>query len=309
MPSDYNPPVGVPQTLAVGLRRVTAPNASPMTFRGTNTYMLGHDEITVIDPGPQDLAHMRTILDSLESGQRITRIVVTHAHLDHSALAKTLSQATGAPIFGFGNATSGRSEVMNTLAKTGYAGGGEGLDYDFAPDQELCDGETLHGSDHALKVWHTPGHLGNHVCLEWNDWCFTGDHIMGWATSLVSPPDGDLTDFMSSCYRLRERNWSRFFPGHGDVVLAPRDRLDDIITHRLSREAEILACLESGPLTTAEITQAVYSQTPVELHAAAQRNVLAHLIDLEHKSLVASLGGIGPVSRFVLSYKQADKFQ
>lgn len=275
------------ELLEPGVRRIVAPNPSPMTFRGTNTYLLGTSEIAVIDPGPLDGDHLAALLGALTPGQRITHIVVSHAHLDHSPLATALQNACGAPIYGFGPAEKGRSPVMQRLAAGGLMGGGEGIDTAFSPDHELEDGAVLRGPDWQLRALHTPGHIGNHICLAWGDICFTADHVMGWASSLVSPPDGDLTDFMTSCRRLQRTGWRRFYPGHGDPVDDPRERLDWLIAHRKTRERAILEALEAGPADALTLARAIYGDTPTGLMAAASRNVLAHLIDLIGKNKVA----------------------
>jgi len=282
----------MPEQLAPGLLRIVAPNPSPMTYRGTNTYVLGDTDVAVIDPGPISAPHLDAILATCTGHRRITHIIVTHSHLDHSPLARPLAQATGAPVLAFGDATAGRSTVMAQLATSGLKDGGEGIDTDFAPDQTLADGQEIAASDWRLRVIHTPGHLGNHICLGWNEACFTADHVMGWASSLVSPPDGDLTDFMASCARLAAHPWRVFYPGHGAPIDSPQDRLNWLIGHRRAREAAILTALASGPQTAAGIAQTVYADTPPALLPAATRNVLAHLIDLMGKSRVTPRGAL-----------------
>lgn len=289
-PDDFDPPIGTPEELAPGLRRIVAPNPSPMTYRGTNTYLLGQRDIAVIDPGPDDATHLQAILAALRPGQHVSHIIVTHTHLDHSPLSRALQDATDAPILGFGNAIAGRSAVMAELAKAGDIGGGEGVDHAFQPDQTLSDGTEIRGSDWTLTALHTPGHIGNHICLAWGDACFTADHVMGWASSLVSPPDGDLSDFMSSCEKLQTRDWSTFYPGHGDVVSDPAARLDWLVMHRRARESAILQALSDGPATAKALAARIYTETPPALLGAATRNVLAHLIDLTGKSRAAPQG-------------------
>ncbi len=297
-PDDFNPLHGQVAVLAPGLRRILAPNPSPMTYRGTNTYLLGDEDIAVIDPGPLSDAHLQAIVDALDPGQRISHIFVTHTHLDHSPLAAPLASRTGAPILAFGGPQAGRSEIMTELAQNGLAGGGEGIDADFRPDIELEDGERVAAEGWQLEVIHTPGHLGNHIALAWGDICFTADHVMGWASSLVSPPDGDLTDFMAACRRLRAREWSVFHPGHGAPIANPAKRLDWLIDHRLQREAQILDALGSGPATAQQLAQRIYTETPAALLPAAERNVFAHLVDLTGRSRVAPLGDLSVASRF-----------
>lgn len=302
MTAEETPPVpGRAEMLEPGLRRILASNPSPMTFRGTNTYLLGLREIAVIDPGPDDPAHLEAILAGLPANARVSHILVTHAHLDHAPLARPLSQATGAPVLAFGDATAGRSAVMTRLAETGLAGGGEGIDRGFTPDIRLADGETVESADWQLTALHTPGHMGNHICLAWGDALFSGDHVMGWASSLVSPPDGDLTDFMASCRRLAAQPWRRFYPGHGAPVDAPATRLDRLITHRLAREAEILAALAPGPLTAAALAAQIYTEVPPALLPAAGRNVFAHLVDLAQRGRVTPVSTLSFDGAFALA--------
>lgn len=284
---DFNPPTGTAITLAPSLRRIVAPNPSPMTYRGTNTYLLGTRGIAVIDPGPDIPDHLEAIMEALEPGQTISHIIVTHSHIDHSPLARPLAARCGAPILAFGGSVAGRSAVMKTLALSGMAGGGEGIDTDFTPDETVGDGDRVKGDGWELEVIHTPGHLGNHIALAWNDACFTADHVMGWATSLVSPPDGDLTDFMASCRRLRSREWSVFHPGHGAPIEKPQDRLDWLIHHRLGREAEILSFLSEHPATASDLAARIYTEVPPALLPAAERNVFAHLVDLTVRKIVS----------------------
>ncbi|MCA0872399.1 MBL fold metallo-hydrolase [Seohaeicola saemankumensis] len=289
-PDDFDPPHGTAIEIEPGLRRVLAPNPSPMTYRGTNTYLLGTRDLAVIDPGPAIPAHLDAILAAVMPGQRISHIVVTHTHMDHSPLAAELSARCGAPVLAFGGPETGRSAVMSDLARAGLAGGGEGIDQSFRPDQTVADGEVIQGDDWTLEVIHTPGHLGNHIALGWGDACFTADHVMGWASSLVSPPDGDLTDFMASCRRLQTRNWRVFHPGHGAPVTTPAERLEWLIGHRLSREAAILAALADGPQTARALAERIYTETPAALLGAAERNVFAHLVDLTSQNRAHSQG-------------------
>lgn len=297
-PDDFNPPAGIAEDLSPGLRRILAPNPSPMTYRGTNTYLVGTTGLAVIDPGPPDDEHLHAILGAVEPGQKITHVIVTHTHVDHSPLARPLARATGAPVLAFGDATAGRSNAMQALANSGMAGGGEGIDTRFQPDQTVVDGEKIEGDGWALEVIHTPGHLGNHIALGWEDACFTADHVMGWASSLVSPPDGDLTDFMASCETLRARDWRVFHPGHGAPVDDPAGRLDWLITHRRGREASILKTLAAGPSDAATLARRIYTETPPALLPAAERNVFAHLVDLLGKNQVAADGALHPNAVF-----------
>ena len=299
-PDDFDPVIGVAETLEPGVRRIVAPNPSPMTYRGTNTYLLGTVGVAVIDPGPESEAHLEAILAAVQPGQQITHIIVTHSHLDHSPLARPLAARCGAPVLAFGGSDAGRSEVMQTLAARGLMGGGEGIDEGFTPDQILADGALVEGDGWVLEALHTPGHIGNHLCLAWGDACFCADHVMGWASSLVSPPDGDLTDFMASCARLQQRDWRVFYPGHGGAIDDPAGRLEWLVSHRLVREAAILEALAQGPRDAVTLAQLIYTETPPALLGAATRNVLAHLVDLTGKSQVAPDGPLQADATFKL---------
>ncbi len=301
----FQPVPGVAEPLAPGLRRIVAPNPSPMTFRGTNTYLLGtgipgKGALAVIDPGPDDDGHLQAILDAVGPSQSISHILVTHAHVDHSPLAGPLSEATGAPVLAFGTAEAGRSDVMTALAAQGLAGGGEGVDTGFAPDITLRDGEEIAGDGWSLTALHTPGHMGNHLSFAWGDTLFCGDLVMGWASSLVSPPDGDLTDFMASCRRLLAMPWRVFHPGHGAPIADPATRLDWLIDHRAAREAQVIAALAAGPATARALAARVYTDTPPALLPAAARNVFAHLVDLYGKKRVAPEGPLSADTAFAL---------
>jgi glyoxylase-like metal-dependent hydrolase (beta-lactamase superfamily II) len=282
------------------IRSLLAPNPSPLTGKGTNTWVLGATDLVVIDPGPDDPAHLDAILASVGPGQRVSHIVVTHAHLDHSALAPRLSARTRAPVHAFGTATDGRSALMAKLAP-GLPDHGEGLDRSFAPDERLSDGQTLSGPDWSLHAIHTPGHLGGHLCLALGETLFSGDHVMGWSTSIVSPPDGDMGAYMASLHRLAGTRWSRFLPGHGDPITAPDERLHELITHRLAREAQILLALAEGPSRIPALTARVYREIPRHLLPAAERNVLAHLIDLASRNRASADPALHPDATFSLT--------
>lgn len=293
MPLPFPPQPGAVFALGSDLRLVLAPNASPMTESGTNTWLLGRGAVTVIDPGPADPRHLAALLAALDPGEEVVQIVVTHAHLDHSPLARPLAQATGAPVLAFGDARAGRSARMAALAAD--VGGGEGVDSAFRPDRELRDGDTVMAGGRALTALHSPGHFGNHLCLEWGDAVFTGDHIMGWAPSLVSPPDGDLTDFMTSLNRIEALGARRYLPGHGAPIDDGPARCRALRAHRLGREAAILAAISGGAGSIEAVVRRVYADVAPAMWPMAARNVLAHVIDLEARGLIS--GGPGQVLR------------
>lgn len=276
-----------------GVRRVLAPNPSPMTERGTNTWVIGTGAVAVIDPGPDDPRHLAALMAEIGDA-RVEAIFVTHSHLDHSGLARALARATGAPVLGFGPSGAGRSAAMARLAAAGLAGGGEGVDAGFVPDAVLADGAVWRGAAGEVVALHTPGHMGNHVCLVWEGVAFSGDHVMGWASSLVSPPEGDLGDYMASLDRLGSVGAARLMPGHGAVVEDPAARIVALAAHRRAREAEILAVLAEGPATVEVIVAGVYRDVAPALHGAAGRNVLAHLVDLAGRNVVGAAPTPGP---------------
>ena len=280
------PKYGQAEFLSDNIRRILAPNPSPMTFQGTNTYILGTDAVAVIDPGPDLDDHLNAILTATENGLQITHILVTHAHTDHSPLAARLSAITGAKIYAFGRAKDGQSDFMRQVEENGYTGGGEGIDHDFIPDVFLADGDQIVGKDWTVTALHTPGHMANHLCFAVGNALFSGDHVMEWATSMVSPPDGDLGDFMTSCARLGRQNWSIFYSGHGDCVRSPNERISWLVAHRRQREAEILTALAQGPNSARKLAEMIYTEIDQTLIPAATRNVFAHLLDLANKHMI-----------------------
>lgn len=277
---------------AARIRLVRAMNPSALTGTGTNTWLVGEGEVTLIDPGPALADHMAAIFAALDAGERIARILVTHAHLDHSALSRPLAEATGAPVLAFGRADDGRSATMQDLLAAGFTGGGEGADTAFTPDMTIKDGDTLDlsGQATAIEVIHSPGHMGGHLAFAVGDVLFSGDHVMGWSSTLVSPPDGDMAAYMDSLSRLSARRWSRFLPGHGPAVEDPASRLAELTAHRRQREAQILSALHITPDHATGLAARIYTDTPAALLGAASRNVLSHLIDLSSRNQIAAEG-------------------
>lgn len=295
------PQTGIVEQLEPFVRRILAPNASPMTYWGTNTYIVGENQLAVIDPGPDEITHLEAILAAVGNGQQISHIIVTHAHVDHSTGAKHLSKLTGAPVYAYGPAERGQSELMKRLLAEGLENGGEGIDSAFSPDFQLEDGGQIVGDTWTLDVIWTPGHISNHICLALNDAAFSGDHVMEWATSIVSPPDGDVGAFLDSCEKLRLRDDRIYYPGHGLPVLEPAKRCQWLIDHRRQRESQILAVLTDGPQTPMQIVKKIYTDIPDALYVAAERNVFAHLIDLTERKSVTSQGPINSGATYRLS--------
>ena len=278
---------------------ILAPNPSPMTFKGTNTYIINNGELAIIDPGPLDEEHFNNILD-VTAGRPVKYIFLTHSHVDHSPLAKKLSVELNTPIYGYGASDAGLSSTMLSLIDSGYESGSEGIDYEFNPDNLIENDENFKLNDNVISAIHTPGHMGNHVCFLYDKVLFSGDHVMGWATSMVSPPYGDLTQFMASCRLLQTKEFDIFLPGHGAPVTNPSERLNFILNHRLERERQIKETIKNTTLTSLEITEIVYTDIDNSLIPAATRNVFAHLIDLNERGLVDFLGKISEKSKVCL---------
>lgn len=276
-----------------GVRRLLAPNPSPLTGPGTNTYLVGRGEVVVIDPGPDEPAHEAAIVAAVDD-ERVAAILVTHAHLDHSALAPALSRRLGAPVLAFGEAAAGRDPAFEGLT----VGGGEGVDAAFAPDRRLADGEVLRAGGVALTALHTPGHFGNHLAFAMGDVVLTGDLVMGWATTLISPPDGSIAAFRASCAKMRALGARLLLPAHGEAVTDPAARIDHLLAHRREREHQIVEALAAGPSDAAGLVPRIYADVPRALWPAAQRNVLAHLLDLHARGEARALGPPGPGTRF-----------
>lgn len=289
-----------------GLRRVLAPNPSAMTHKGTNSYIVGKGEVAVIDPGPDDDGHLAALLAALGPGERVSHIFVTHAHLDHSALAPRLARATGAPVLALGAADAARSPLMTDLAARGRYTGTEGTDLTFQPDIHLADGAQIEGDGWRITALHTPGHLSNHLCLMWNGGAFSGDHVMGWSTSIVAPPDGDMGAYMRALDRLAGSGPSRLWPGHGAPIADPGGRIADLVAHRHARAAAIRAALRDGPMDASSLAARIYSDIPARLLPAAALNVFAHLIEMLEKNEAAPLSELAFASPFALSDRTED---
>jgi glyoxylase-like metal-dependent hydrolase (beta-lactamase superfamily II) len=274
---------GTVMQLAPGIRRVIANNPGPFTFHGTGTYILGTGKVAVIDPGPDDEAHIDAILAALP-GEDVSHILVTHTHMDHSPGCRPLQAKTSAPTYAYGPHGAGKMEQGVQVE--------EGGDMDFEPDHLVTHGDIIRGEDWTVECVYTPGHTSNHLCfaLQEQKALFTGDHVMGWSTSIISPPDGDMADYMQSLELLLERDDEIYWPTHGPSIIDPKTHVRAYIDHRLEREQQILACIDQGTYQIREMVPLMYRDTPEFMYPAAARSVLAAMENLVRKEQVVVQG-------------------
>lgn len=259
------------------IRRVVANNPSAFTFKGTGTYLIGHGKVAIVDPGPDDPAHVESVLNAVR-GETVTHILVTHTHLDHVPASAAIARATGARTYAFG---------PHPRPPKGAAPDQAG-DHDFQPDIRLADGDVVQGDGWNVEAVHTPGHISNHLCfaLREDRALLSGDHVMGWSTAVISPPDGDMADYFASLRKLLPRDETLYIPTHGAEIREPVPFVRAYIAHRLAREAQILERLKDGPQTIPQMVAKNYASTPTHLHKAAGRSMLAHLVQLEREGRV-----------------------
>jgi len=275
------------------IRRVIANNPGPFTFHGTGTYIVGAGEVAVIDPGPMLNEHLEALKAAI-AGETVKAVLVTHDHADHAPLAASFAKHVGAPILG------GEPHPDRQAPPQGVE---EGVDRSYSPDRVLTDGERIQGPDWTLRALATPGHTSNHVCfaLEEERALFTGDHVMGWSTTVITPPDGDMTQYYASLGKVMAGEFKTLWPTHGPPVTDPEPFLKAYLNHRLRREEAILAVLSRGPSTIGALVGEVYVGLDPRLKAAAASSVLAHLLHLVRKGEVVSAGRPGLESEFALT--------
>ena len=285
---------GHPEPMAPSVVRIVAPNPSPFTFRGTNTYVVGTTGLAVIDPGPEDETHRAAIL-AAAAGRPITHIVITHAHRDHSDGAPALAASTGAPILAFGRG----SEQTRTEAAH-MPSGKEFIDHAFAPDMRIAHGDEIEGADWALEVLHSPGHAPDHLCLglKGQRLVFSGDHVMAWNTTVIAPPEGRMSDYIGSLELLLKRRDRLYLPGHGGRLEKPLRTVKAYLVHRQWREQAILAAIRAGAASIPEVVAIVYSTIDKRLIKAAELSVLAHVEYLADRRLVTCDGPLSLDQRF-----------
>lgn len=285
---------GVPDRLSPRVMRVIADNPGPFTFTGTGVYIIGGgDTVAVIDPGPINDAH-QSALDQALDGKRVSHVLLTHHHSDHSPLAGKLARKYGCKVYG---------RSVETLTQDAEIQLDAGNDSTFNPDVEIADGDKFSGPDWTLTALHMPGHTSNHICfaLEEEQALFSGDHIMGWATSVVIPPDGHMGDYLNSLRRVLDLNFDIIYPTHGAPIDDVRPFVEAYIDHRLEREAQIIGALQSGTTEIGAIVRSLYQHVDPRLHPAAAMSVLSHLIHLRETGLVTGNQPDGLKTQYALS--------
>jgi glyoxylase-like metal-dependent hydrolase (beta-lactamase superfamily II) len=287
---------GVIDHVAPGVRRILVDNPGPFTFKGTLSYIIGRGRVAIIDPGPVDARHTAVLIDAVR-GETVTHIIITHTHRDHSPGAAPLKEMTGALTVGEGPHRSSRPLFIGETARLDAGG-----DTDFVPDHRVADGDAIVGDGWALEAIATPGHTANHMAfaLRGTDILFSGDHVMGWSTSIVAPPDGSMRDYMASLDRLAARPETVYLPGHGDVIPNAPDFVARYIAHRRGREASILHRLGKGESDIAGLVRAIYIGLDPRLSGAAALSTLAHLEDLTARGLVVTDGTPSIAGRYRL---------
>lgn len=263
------------EPLEPGLARVLAHNPSAFTYYGTQTYLLGEDKVAVVDPGPDLPEHVAALVEAI-GGRRVVAIMCTHTHRDHSPASRPLAERTGAPIIGCAPLAL---EDVGPRADAAFDG-------DYRPDRVLRDGETLEVDGHPVTAVATPGHTSNHLCFAYRGALLTGDHVMGWSTTVVVPPDGDMAAYMASLDKLRQREERTYYPAHGPAVTNPHQYVRHLIGHRMQREKQILRLVGEQSRDIPDIVANAYPGLDPRLVVAAGGSVLAHLVDLERRGLV-----------------------
>ena len=290
---DFDFQVDISETVSPLIRRVIASNPGPFTFTGTGTFIVGRGEVAVIDPGPPLAAHLAAILAAV-AGERVSHILVTHHHADHSPLARDLQAATGAPIDG-GAMAEGAQPAGETPLDAEY-------DLSFRPDIGLCDGGMVAGPGWTLEAIPTPGHTSNHLCygLAQENALFSGDHIMGWSTTVIAPPDGDMGDYLQSLRTIRDRGFETLWPTHGPPIRAVRPFIDAYLAHRQARLDQLLEALASGPARIADLVPRLYADVDSRLWPAAARSMFAAVLYLAQEGQITTSGSPGPESVYRL---------
>ncbi len=300
--TEFDPHYGEPVEVSSLLRRVVCNNPSKFTFHGTGTYLIGHGDVAVVDPGPREPTHVEALLKALD-GETVRHILITHTHGDHSPAAAALADATGAPVLGFGphpaqaadegdlddDDDDDDDEDDGAISDDPDFAEKHRPDIDFQPDTALSHGDVVEGPGYTVEALHTPGHISNHLCFAVREEkiLLSGDHVMGWSTTIIPPPDGDIAAYLGSLELLLGRNDRRLYPTHGAPIDDPRPYVEALLAHRLAREAAILGQLSEGPKSATEIVAVLYADVPKILHKPAARSVVAHLRKLHDDHMIA----------------------
>lgn len=282
---------GIADNLSPLVRRVIANNPGPFTYTGTGTYVIGTGKVAVIDPGPADTTHIEAILAAVE-GETISHILVTHTHIDHSPGCRLLQKKCDAQTWAYGSHGLGKPRNDAEF----------GADYDFKPDVIVTDGQTIEGADWSLRCVHTPGHAANHLSfwLKQENALFCGDAVMGWSTTIVSPPDGNMKDYMDTLALLKARDDKIFYPTHGSPVTNPQEYLKALYQHRVEREEQALACIARGVDTIADMVPIIYSELDTAMHPAAAMSLFATVECLALQGRLTA-DSITPTARYKIS--------
>ena len=285
---------GVLAQLSPLVQRVTANNPGPFTYTGTGVFIIGEKNVCVIDPGPTTADHIAAIDTALE-GRSVSHVLVTHHHVDHSPLAKPLAAKHGCKVYGFG--------LQPVPPQDGEVRLEAGDDLTFKPDIEIRNGHVVRGEGWTFEAIHTPGHTSNHLCyaLQEENTLFSGDHIMGWSTSVVSPPDGHMGDYLTSLKTVLDRDFDIIRPTHGPAITEVRPFVQAYIDHRLARETQILGALQSGLSAIGDIVALLYKDVDKRLHPAAAHSVLSHMIHLRETGRVTAEGADGLRQSYALA--------
>lgn len=288
---EFEPHYGTAVEIASGVRRIVANNPGPMTFKGTGTFIIGDKQLAVIDPGPDDDAHLDALIKAIGSAT-LTHILITHTHLDHSPLAARLKEITGAETYGVGPHGLRKAGPSSSVKSLGLEGSG---DMDFVPDNVIGHGDIIEGAGFNFECVFTPGHSANHMAFAYDRHkaMFVGDLVMGWATSVVAPPDGNMAEYMASLRMVRGRDDKIYWPTHGAPIEAPERVVKGYITHRKMRENAILKTLASGPHEIKDVVHKIYKGLNPKLHGAAGMSVLAHMEHLHVQDKIEFDGKLG----------------
>ncbi len=298
---DFEPCYGEMVAVSPLLRRIVCNNPSIFTFAGTGTYVIGHGDVAVVDPGPNDETHVETLLRNL-GGETIRAILITHTHGDHSPAAGALHDLSGAPLLGYGphpqDAVSEEADVIaeaadmiGESAETLASIHAEYADTNFKPDTQLAHGDIVEGPGWTVQALHTPGHISNHLCfaLAEEQAVLTGDHVMGWSSTVIPPPDGDIAQYLQSLRLLLDRQDEMYYPTHGGPIHKPRTYAKALLNHRLGREKQILAQLAIRETSAMQLVEVLYTNVPKALHPLAARSVVSHFIKLQKEGVAAPL--------------------